>query len=336
MLISHTVKDTILFPFIYALVFLAVLLVLCAFNIVHTMGVDASLLPALSEQLLPSLLPHAIAVMFLLALFLTNFFILIRLQRKPGIRFISFVLILACCFILFITGYSYINESLSPSTPPAGRGAPELGEIAAPRKLLRFRDATLYFEGREGDTVRTVVLVKDSPDAPDIVTYNSGSITAGPGELDLAAGAPVTARYNLKPLAPVSSVFAAEGLIGLLISHYEKLKSVLNDLYVRARTEFYLFSLSLLFLILAAGFFMRLSRWALFNVFLYLFVVFLIFVFNNFVMYTMIPELKKIIGAGPVLNLAPSIVMLIIGGTFFLLDFLLLPQPDIRRKSLRV
>ncbi len=336
MLISHTVKDTILFPFIYALVFVSVLFVLCVFNIIHTIGVEASLLPALNEELISSLLPHAITVMFLLAVFLTNFFILIRLQRKPGIRFVSFILILACCFVLFLTGYSFINDNFARRTAPAVTSIPERENTAAPQKLLRFQDATLYFETREGDAVRTVVLIKNSPDAPDMVIYNSGSLSAAPGELNLAAGLPVQARFSFKPQAPVSSVFAADGVIGLLISHYEKLKSVLDELYLRGRAEFYLFSLSLLFLILAAGFFMRLSRWALFNAFLYLFVVFLIFIFNNFVMYTMIPELKKIIGASPMLNLAPSIVMLILGGTFFLLDFLLLPRAGVGRKGSRV
>jgi hypothetical protein len=121
-----------------------------------------------------------------------------------------------------------------------------------------------------------------------------------------------------------------------LISHYEKLRATLHDIYNSNRAEFYFFSLTILFLMLSAGFFMRLSRWPLFNAFLYLFVLILIFMFNNFVVYTMIPELEKFMGRNFFLDMLPGVIMLILAATFFLLDFVLAPRTHYKRKRFSV
>jgi hypothetical protein len=336
MLLSHTVKDTILFPVIYVIVFVSVLLVLCVFNIIHTVGVRASLLPVFSQDFVSILIPHAVSVMFLLALFFTNFFILIRLQRKPGIRFLSFIVITACCFILFLCGYSYIQSNVTQASPAAAATPAELDESQPARKLYNFRNGVLYFEVRQGNRVQNIVVVNNSPATPDITRYTAGSLSVSRGSVVLNTEGPSADHFDFQPSEGTSSLFLADSVIAGLISNYQKLESILGQLYLTRRAEFYLFSLSLFFVILAAGFFMRLSRWALFNAFFYLFAVMLIFLFNNFIMYTVIPELKKIIGQSVILSIIPSVILLILGVTFFLLDFLLLPQPGYGRKRFSV
>ncbi|MBN1798800.1 MAG: hypothetical protein JW822_09485 [Spirochaetales bacterium] len=329
-------KDTILFPIVYILVFAIALSVLCILNIVYTAGAGASLLPALSQDLLVALIPHAVATMFVLALFLTNFFLLIRLQRKPGLRFASFLLILLCSLLIFLLGFDFINANYAKGELPRGGKIAETRDIAVPQKLIPFKEATLYVEDTEGSRLQNIVIINNSPAAPDIAFYKTGLLSLSGNSVVLNPSGASSAQVSLSPQPPLSSVFAAEGVIALLISHYDKLCATLNDLYNTKRTEFYLFSLSFLLLMLTAGFFMRLSRWPLFNAFLYIFVLLLIFIFNNFVVYTMIPEIEKFIGRNFLLNIMPSVIMLILAATFFLLDFVFLPQTKYRRKRLSV
>lgn len=336
MLISHTVKDTILFPIVYIVVFAAALSVLCVFNIIYTAGAQASLLPALSQDLIIGLIPHAVATMFVFALFLTNFFLLVRLQRKPGLRFASFFLIMTCSLLIFLLGYDFINTNYAKGDLPHSGKVSESQDIVAPQKLIAFQESTLYFEASDGSRLENIVIINNNPTAPDIAFYKTGLLSVSGNLVVLNASNPASAQFTLSAQPPLSSLFTAEGVIALLISHYEKLGATLNDLYNSKRAEFYLFSLAILFLMLTAGFFMRLTRWPLFNAFLYIFVLLLVFMFNNFAVYTMIPELEKFMGKNFLLNILPSVILLILAVTFFLLDFVLLPQTQYRRKSLSV
>ena len=336
MLISHTVKDTILFPIVYCLVFVSALSVLCVFNIIYTAGAGASLLPALSQDLIIGLIPHAVATMFVFSIFLTNFFLLIRLQRKPGLRFVSFVFILACSILIFLIGYNLISTDYAPGELPYSGEVSKLQDLVAPQKIIPFQGSTLFFEAADGSRLENVVLINNKPTAPDIAFYKSGVLSISGNSVVLNTAEPNPTQVKLTAQPPLSSIFTAQGVVGLLISHYDKLRATLNDLYNSNRAEFHLFSLSILILMLTAGFFIRLSRWPLFNAFLYIFVLLLIFVFNNFVVYTMIPELEKFLGKNFLLDIMPSVIILILAATFFLLDFVLLPQTHYRRKRLGV
>jgi hypothetical protein len=336
MLISHTVKDTILFPIIYAVVFFSCLFVLCVFNIIYTAGAGASLLPALSQDLIIRLVPNAAATMFVCALFLTNFFLLIRLQRKPGLRLASFFLILACSVLVFLIGYNVIDPYYTQEVLPASGKVSESREMDVPEKLIPFEEYTLYFEEADGVRLENIISIKNSPAAPDINFYKTGSLSVSGSSVVFNAAVPTSARLNLSAQPPLSSIFRAQGVIDLLISHYEKLRATLHDLYNSQKAGFYFFSLTILFLMLSAGFFMRLSRWPLFNAFLYLFILILIFMFNNFVIHTMIPELEKFLGKNFFLDILPGVIMIILSATFFLLDFVLVPRTYYRRKRLSV
>jgi hypothetical protein len=334
MIISHKVKDTILLPIVYAVIFVSCLFFSCIFNIIYTIGAQLSLLPALSQDLIISLIPHAISTMFLFSLFLTVFFVLIRLQKKPGIRMASFLIILACSLFLFLAGYPYIDENFPGADLPRIGRAVEPKDLGSPQKLFRFKEATLFFEGSEGALLNNLVIINNTPNTPDISTYQTGRISVAENSVVLTAASPGQTRYQFSPQAPLSSLFLADGAATFLISHYEKLVATFSSLYNSSRFDFYLFSLAMLFLICTAGVFMRLSRWPVFNIFLYICVLLLVFLFNNFIVYTMIPEIKKFMGGSFFLNILPSVILLIIATAFFLMDFMLLPKKYFGRKRL--
>ena len=106
--------------------------------------------------------------------------------------------------------------------------------------------------------------------------------------------------------------------------------SALNDYFLTLAAErdveFMIVAGLLVFVVLASSYFLRITRWPLANIFVTLLVLFLILLLYNFLVFSLIVTLEKIIGSSLILVLIPNAVLAFCAALFFLLDFVLLPE----------
>ncbi len=262
------------------------------------------------------------AVLF--ALVLTLF----PLYRRPGNRFLSYLLTVGAAFAVLAFGGRALRQ-----LPPAPRPPPPTAAgYFIPKCFQDFGGSALYLDGVEGPRLRGVV-AQDPPDGGPRMAYLGSSEVllaeqTGGQRLGVRGGG----RSLSAPARPAYAVLLAEAddpvqrLIAGFASDLRRLAQELQARYQASRSSYYLSCLALVFSFFTAGLFFRISRWPLGNVLLAFLVLRGYLFLFVWLRVRVTGELARQAGMQRFAGSLPEAVLLVVGVVLLLVDLLFLPS----------
>ena len=301
-------KDSLIHPLLYILIFLLLLFLAGSIQILSLWG--ASFNPSLPHgrgwviHTLPTVYRNVLPVAVIGALFLLHF----RLKKKPGVHIVSFALLLICSTGLFVAGAS-LSEMLCRKTE-CGPSPDVRGE-----ERLEFTSDSIH---RTGSESIYVFRVDDSSD-----------ILEGVAEL-LPEGEPphLTWYKNREPfsLSVSNPLFSPSFDPPPFLTTIQKETSMVNQYIYRlqdASPTSYIFALcSICFFSLSSGMILRISKWKVFNALCLLFVFRAVFLLFRVLQSDIADELISILPDRQIESSMPTISFLILGLLFLTIDVL--------------
>jgi len=235
-------KDSLLLPVIFLLIFLVVFLLIAGLATLKSWGECFSegsntLVEAISYNLsvrLLQILPVSILIS-LVALF-------IRILVKPGSRFLSFLFPLGTAFAVLIFGYYFLNETSSP--PHAEKRAVKAERFLLPGKFTDLGGYTVYAEALQNGKAANLILMEDRKSATEneqkkFNFYSRIEIDADEQGITLYPLNEKGVKINARPV--YSSIFQEESQlssffrdIGLLNAELDKVLEQLLGTHQRA------------------------------------------------------------------------------------------------------
>lgn len=254
-------------------------------------------------------------VCFIFALFFTFFFV----KDISKTFLLTFIVVTALAFVLFLFGYNVLQNRASLHTRPVQRDSqPVLEKQINPlsRNLQNQHNMTaLYVEEISGEKAKTVLLRTDKE-----MTYTPEALLSQEQtELVLV--------YDQEQITLpernywYAHMFGLPSLLDRFIKDIEIANSQLHTYYTENRRLFYLFSFSLLFFAVSAVFFSIHSRWQVFNIFLCFLLFRVLFLLNAFSNSVLMKEIGTVF-PGFFAAHTHVIILLLIGGFFFIFHLL--------------
>lgn len=324
-------KDSGLVPLIYILVFILILSFTCGLillqgwaveynpEIRHAPGWFALHVPFAFSQALP---PSAI---------LSAFLLFIRIKRKPGNRFFTFLLLFLSTFAILVLGISFIGRFQSsaaisdnkPRHPFVSRSFHAVGSS------LLYVEEVLY--SPEYDTRLNQII--------------SGSIYEESANLVFEYYQNGYLNDNLELELPTNNIIAMEGqsaIKGLNLSapvffryaleEIAILNNYLTSRYGNSLERLIFVALALSFCATSCGIFSRISPWPLFNVFISLAMLRFIFFIFRLTDSEIFEELVQILPDEQIVSDLPTILLAVLGAVFVICDFLFIPYHTNRKR----
>jgi len=318
-------KDSLLLPFIFLLIFLVVFLLIAGLATLKSWGECFSeggntLVEAISYNL-PGRLLRILPVSVLISLAA----LFIRILVKPGSRFLSFLLPLGTAFAVLVCGYYFLNET---SPPHAGTAHAEKRAVKAERFLLpgKFIDLgghTVYAESLKNGEAVNLILMEDEKSGTEngqkkFNFYSRVEINADAQGITLYPANEKEVKINARPV--YSFIFQEDPRLSSFFRDIGLLNGELDRQYHSSRTGFLILSFSLLFFCVASSALMRISRWPLLNFMIGLLILRGIFSLFRFLKTEIILELKKALVGSPLIDSLPAIIFLFLGLVLLLID----------------
>jgi hypothetical protein len=273
------------------------------------------------SRLAPTLLERFPAAV-LFALVLTLF----PLYRRPGGRFLSYLLPVTAAFVVLAFGGQALRRLPPAPRPPA----PSAAGYFIPNCFQDFGGEALYLEGVEGSRLQGVVAEGPPDGGPRLAYLGGGEVLltgpAGRQQLGVRGGG----KSLSAPARPAYAVLLAEAddpvqrLLAGFASDLRRLSQELDARYRASESAYYLTCLALVFSFFTAGMFFRLSRWPLGNVLLAFLVLrgyLLLFVWLR---GEVAGELARQAGMQRLVGSLPEAVLLTLGAVLLLVDLLFL------------
>ena len=279
----------------------------------------------LAGRVLPTLrevVPAAVLAALILVLF--------PMHRRPGNRFLSFLLPLAAAFVVLAFGWPLLG-GLPPPRPPA----PTPARYLLPGRIQEAAGSVLYLEALEGERLRGVVRFDRDSASARLRYVPAAAVELAGGELavhgdGLALAAPARPAYQ--PLLRGSRSLGDQLLAGYL-SDFARLNRELDERYRVSRPGFYFSCLALLFSFFAAGMFFRLSRWPLANVLLGLLIMRGFLALFRLLREGLAGQLAKLLPNPTLLAYLPEVALLAVGLILLLVDLLFFPFDRWQRET---
>jgi len=269
------------------------------------------------SRLAPVLLERFPAAV-LFALVLTLF----PLYRRPGNRFLSYLLPMGAAFLVLAFGGQALRRL--PGAPRAPQ--PTAAGYFLPRCFQEFGGAVLYLDGLEGSRLDGVV-AQGPPAGGPRLAYLGGSVASiGGQQLTVQGGG----RSLSAPARPAYAVLLAEAddPVQRLLSGFEadlrRLARELDARYRASRSAYYLTCLALVFSFFTAGVFFRISRWPLANVLLAFLVMRGCLFLFGWLREEVAGELARLAGMPRLVSSLPEAALLALGAVLLLVDLLFL------------
>ncbi len=311
-------KDSLLLPVIFLLIFLVVFLLIAGLATLKSWGEcfsegNNTLVEAISHNLpvrLLQILPVSILIS-LAALF-------IRILIKPGSRFLSFLFPLGTAFALLIFGYYFLNEISHPegTSPNTEERAVKAERFLLPGKFTDLGGYTVYTESLQDGEAANLILIGDKQKKFNF--YSRVEIKADAQGITLYTLNEKEVKINARPV--YSFIFQEEPRLRSLFRDIGLLNDELARQYHNSRTGFLILSFSLFFFCVASSVFMRISRWPLLNFIIVLLILRGIFSLFRFLKTEIILELKKALVDSPLIDSLPAMILLFLGLVFLLID----------------
>ena len=262
-------------------------------------------------------LPATVGKVLPVSVLASLFGLFFRIRRKPGNRLLSFVLPLAASFIVLATGISMVYGpagspsprdygALNPFTPKtiheteeglvyvdAVSGTRDAGDGIRLDNLIRYADGELYYDRTAAVSVRS-----------------AGGVEAAVIVSSAASKQPVT----VTPANPVyQPVFEPPGIIASLAVDVDTLNGYLHEKRTESAGGFAFIVFSILLTAMGCIYFLRLTRWPLFNALLTLVLFRGIFLILRFLESDIGGEVTGLISNNSIQGLLPSLSYLALG-----------------------
>ena len=317
-------KDSLLLPVIFLLIFLVVFLLIAGLGTLKNWGEcfsegSITLVEAIFHNLparLLQILPVSILIS-LVALF-------IRILIKPGSRFLSLLLPLGTAFAVLVFGYYFLNEvNVMNVTSPPEKKAVKAERFLLPGKFIDLGGYTVYAESFQDGEAANFILIEDGKSSTEneqkkFNFYSRVKISADAQGITLNTSEKKKLKINARPA--YSFIFQEEPLLSSFFRDIGLLNVELDRQYHNSRTGFLILSFSLVFFCMASSVFMRISRWPLFNFMIGLLILRGIFLLFRFLKTEIIQELKKVLADSPLIDYLPAMIFLFPGLVLLLID----------------
>jgi len=282
--------------------------------------------PVSSEQLINSI-PGSIFDKLLVAVFTALIMLFVRMQKKPGFHFLSFIVTLIIALAVFISGILFL-EVISASSDISNIKSTETGlkNYLIPEKINTLRNFSLYFEEIEDNELQNILLIKSNNSLPGLRYFPIGRSLNVNNELILTVKEKDNEQIKLIPPNLFSSIFKPDYPIKLIQDSLETINKDIKIFLSSSQWEFYLLCFCLIFVIVSSRFFMRITKWLLINFSINILIIIGILFLYSLLRIDITRELVKVVGDQPIVRLFPSFVIFVLGILLSIFDLLLIPH----------
>ncbi len=308
----------VLFVFFFVLLFLFFfgLSLLALWGSVYSEGREIALqvVEARLLQTLLNVLPAAVLVSLV--------FLLARIAKNPGSRFLSLIIPPAGAFVLLAFGYQ-ILAGLGPAEgAPPGVVEPTPHRYLIPGVFNATESKVVYFEDLEERRIGSVVLAEGGSSDQKLLYFPQGQVAVGDDSVILRM-----AGYTLEmdPEPVYAGMFAEDPILRRFFTDLDFLNRELKLMFQRSLPAFYFTVLALVISFYGSGLFFRFTRWHLLNAALTLLALRGFLALFRFMKEGVVFELDKVLRNPQALQFLPELVLLILGGLLLILDILFVP-----------
>jgi hypothetical protein len=316
------VKEPVVLPFIFLLVFIVSLALFSALDLFATWGYSSAGIQEFSlgyaaqqfpRSALQSLIPATLTALLICGL---------RAARKSMSRFLALVILLLMSYVVLVNGMLLLKGFAS-----AGRAAPATARLYVhPRSFLRIGSSVINAQRVTDAAVAGALVYKiDASGGERFAVYPSGGAGEKNGvfSVQFDGARPAELSAALPPAA--GRIFEPDPLTALSLRDMGVLTADLRKLLTASPAEFFIAAFALLFLCASSMAILRFTRWPLVNALLLISAVRVYFLLYHFLSVTVGPEIGKGLADPLVARLFPSIAFIVLGVLFLMIDIIFIP-----------
>ncbi len=312
-------KEPIVLPFVFLLVFIAALAVFSLLDLFSAWGYSSGGIQAFTLGYAASHIPGSALKSLIPAVITALLFAGLRASRKPVSRLLVLVILLGAGYLVLVNGMFLLKGAGAPAA--GAEGSARL--YVRPRAFLRIGNSVVNAQS-VGDAAMGGVLVYDAdskgPERFSVSRTGSVSVKKGVITIGLAgaqvSGAVVPASGRMFEPDPFTALFIRD--MGVLTADFRRLIS-------SAPAEFFLAAFALLFLCAASLVITRITRWPLVNALILIAAVRCYFLLYHFLSVTVAPEISKGLTDPLIARLFPSIAFIVLGVLMLVIDIIFVP-----------
>jgi hypothetical protein len=317
------VKEPVVLPFVFLLVFIAALAVFSCLDIFSSWGSSSAGVQEFSLSLaaqrfagsaLQSLVPATVA-----ALLVCGF----RASRRSVSRFLSMAILLVMGYAVMVNGM-FLFRGAAKSPKPAVESA---RLYVPPRAFFRLGDAALNARSVTDAALKAVLVYRPGKSGGErLSVHPSGRVSMKAGSMTVALdGASPLEVSGALPLS-AGSLFEADALTAAFLRDMGVLTEDFRRLNTAAPAEFFLAAFAFLFLCTSSMAILRFTRWPLVNALFLITAVRAYFLLYHFLSITVGPAIGKGVTDPLIVKLFPSIAFMILGVLFLIVDIVFIPN----------
>gem|GEM_PF-2696886 len=278
------------------------------------------------------------------SLFFTIVFIEFRILMKPGTRFFSFLILLLLSLAILVFGVKLLSGFEKSQTSRVVTEGIEM----IPGRINPMGRYLVYPIAVSGNLLKGVAIAEKEERSGNAAQAKEAPVRKAPSK-GKPEGAGALRFVKEAQIVEKGKEIRLEGSEGTLFSVYRSeiparpfsmkdqhfIETFLRDiaffnekLLSYAKTggkDFYMLAFAILFLFLASGFFMRITRWPLFNLLFSFLASRAYFSLYSFLAGPVSLQIAKYMGKSEIAGSMPAYVMILIGILLLLIDILFVP-----------
>jgi hypothetical protein len=313
------VKEPIVLPFVFLLIFIAALAVFSVLDLFSAWGYSSAGVQSFSIAYAAQKLPHSalqsLVPAALTALILCGF----RAARKPISRFLVLIILLAASYAVLVNGMLLLKGAGN-----AAAAAPAAARLYMhPRAFLRIGNSVVNARSVTDTAANGALVYKtDAARGERFTVHPTGRVTLKNGTFSVRfdGAKPIELSAALPPAA--GRLFEADPFTASFLRDMGVLTSDFVKLLASSRAEFFLAAFALLFLSASSMVIMRLTRWPLINALLFIAAVRGYLLLYHFLSVTAGPEISKGLTDPFIARIFPSVAFIVLGVLFLTIDIL--------------
>jgi hypothetical protein len=328
MIASSTVKHSFLVPPVFILIFLAVFISLAAVDTIISFGGHFSDTHDSNVGYILQRVPYSMAETLPASVLLTILMMLFRLIRSQGNKLITSLLHIGSAFFVLVFGLIM----LVPALPPEKAATRLYRDLIEPQRLNKIGDIVVFPQKISGNTLSQSLVVDSSLEDWKLGYAAQGEVHATPAGLEVALDG-----FSLKTISSHTDTrygmsLESNSFIRGLFSAFRIVSIDLRRLAGTRSLQFYILCFAFVFFFASSGVLLKITKWPLLNLAFLLFVTAGTLFMYAFYQTQVVPALGKVIRSGLLSTGTPTLVMIILGLLFFLVDLIFIPSQFWRKE----
>jgi hypothetical protein len=316
------VRHSLLVPPVFILIFLVVFISLTSVHTLISFGVYFSDSHDPGIAFILQKIPYSMAYTLPASVLLTILLMLFRLIRSPGNKLISSLLLTISGFLILVFGMIILIPAL-----PAEKANPRVYKDYIEAQRFNRIDDVLIYPSRIliPNLPNVLVVVPGKEDWKFSHLANARLVVTGT-DLVLSGEGFAPKRISSDSKTKFGALLEEDLVISGVLSAFSVFAEELRKLATTRATEFFLLGFAFVFFFVSSGVLLKITKWPLLNLSLMLFVVIGTLLLFAFYQTQVVPELGKYVKSGLLSTATPTIVMLILGLLFTLIDLIFIPS----------